>query len=121
MLHEVGRNRALAAVVEDYLNFFASSCLHQQADFDKCMQYRRKAFLINLPNDRLLHFDECLEAVAVIKADSDSDNGSLEYIRVQSMQFGSYDVVPSMFIETDLVKGSLTARLAASAICDSLL
>ena len=37
------------------------------------------------------------------------------------MQFGSYDVVPSMFVETDLVKGGLTARLAASAICDSLL
>lgn len=50
----------------------------------------------------------------------ESESLSLKEMRDNTNLYGDYNIVPSMFIDGNLVRGKLQGHAAVSAICDSL-
>lgn len=120
LINEIGSNRAIAAATAEYIDYFEKNCL-QRDDIGNCTKGLIETFYQNIHADRVESFRKCISIADEIQEKPDDKHLELDNFKLTSFQFGNYDVVPSMFINADLVKGSLSAKLAVSAICDSLL
>lgn len=111
----------LNALASGYIDDLRIKCMEKD-DIENCSQDLLAFFKNAIKNDKdaFAEFEGCLNEVEKIKNQPEEMHAALDYVHVQNHQYGKYDVVPSLFVNNQLVGGTLTGALAISAVCDSL-
>lgn len=118
---ETAENSETPQLAIDYLQDFMRLCLFKdqigECSLPLLNKFRRE---ISKDAESAGLFDKCTKEVASVADAPEDVHPSLDMVHIQNSMYGNYNGVPSLFINTQIVRGTLTASLAVSAICDSL-
>lgn len=111
----------LNSMAANYVDSLRNKCILND-ELESCSDDLVSLFKDHVKKDpeTAKEFDSCLQEISKIKQEPEEMHPALDYIHVQNHQYGKYDVVPSLFVNNQLVGGTLSGALALSAVCDSL-